>query len=80
MKYIKKFFRIEKPYTFERMDIAALMSILNTLAIIIWNKGAYIGLPVNVIGLGLDLREHCHINCVLMRLSLIIMNIYFLTL
>lgn len=67
-------------YKFERMDLAALTTILNTIAIIAWNKGAFVGLPVNIIGLGLDLRDGCHINNVLMRLALIVMNIYFLTL
>lgn len=67
-------------YKYEHMDLAALCTIVNTIAIIVWNKGAYIGLPVNVIGLVYDLRKGCHINNVVMRLSLIIMNIYFLLL
>ena len=67
-------------YHYEHMDLAALMTLLNTLAIIIYNKGAYVGLPVAVIGLFYDLRKGCHWNNVIMRLSLIAMNIYFLTL
>ena len=69
-----------KKYKYEHMDLVALFSMLNTLAIIAWNKGAYVGLPVNIAGLIYDLKKGCHINNVIMRLSLIIMNIYFLTL
>lgn len=69
-----------KKYQYEHMDLVALMAFLNTFAIIAWNKGAYVGLPVNIIGLFYDLRKGCHINNIIMRLSLIVMNIYFLTL
>lgn len=69
-----------KKYKYEHMDLVALFGCLNTLAIIAWNKGAYVGLPVNVIGLFYDLKKGCHINNIIMRLSLIVMNIYFLTL
>ena len=69
-----------KKYTYEHMDLAALMTLLTTLVIIIWNKGAYIGLPVNIIGLFYDLKKGCHINNIIIRLSLIVMNIYFLML
>ena len=77
---MKKFFGIEGAYKFERMDLMALFMAINTLVIILWNKGAYVGLPVNVVGLIWDLKEECHINNVVLRLSLIVMNIYFLTL
>ena len=77
---MKKFFSITQPYTYERMDAAAFFAVLNTIAIIVWNRGAWVGLPVNVVGLWLDLRDHPHINNVVMRLALIVMNIYFLTL
>ena len=80
MQKIKYFFNITTPYQFERMDLAAIFAVLNTTAIIAWNKGAWVGLPVNVIGLIWDLREKPHINNVVMRLALIVMNIYFLTL
>lgn len=67
-------------YKYEHMDIVALLTLLNTLAIIIWNKGAYVGLPVAVVGLYYDLKQGCHWNNVVIRLSLIAMNCYFLTL
>lgn len=67
-------------YKYEHMDLAALMTLLNTIAIIVWNKGPYIGLPVAGIGLAYDLWHGCHWNNIVIRLSLIAMNIYFLTL
>lgn len=67
-----------KKYKYEHMDLAAFLCLLNTIVIIAWNKGAYIGLPVNIIGLIYDLKKGCHINNIIIRLSLIVMNIYFL--
>lgn len=69
-----------RAYQYEHMDLVAICTLLNTIAIIAFNKGAYIGLPVNILGLIYDLRKGCHINNIVIRLSLIIMNIYFLTL
>lgn len=69
-----------KHYKYEHMDLASLFTFLNTLVIILWNKGPYIGIPVNIIGLLYDLKQGCHINNIIIRLSLIIMNIYFLAL
>lgn len=68
-----------KHYIFERMDLTALFTVLNLIAIMAFDKGPYIGIPVNIIGLIWDLRQKCHINQIVMRLALIVMNIYFLT-
>lgn len=77
---MKKFFGIEGRYKFERMDLSALFMVVMVIAIIAWNKGAYIGLPVAMVGLIWDLKDRCHINCVVLRLATIVMNVYFLTL
>lgn len=69
-----------KKYKYEHMDLVALVTLINTLTIIVWNKGAYVGLPAAAIGLILDLKRGCHFNNIIIRLSLIAMNIYFLTL
>lgn len=69
-----------KKYKYEHMDLVALMVLVNTIVIIIWNKGAYIGLPVAIYNLIYDYKHGCHINNVIMQISLIIMNIYFLIL
>ena len=67
-----------RKYHYEHMDLVDLLTFLNTIAIVFWNKGAYIGLPVAVFGLAYDLYYGCHWNNVSVRLSLIIMNLYFL--
>lgn len=69
-----------KNYSYEHMDLAAALTVLNTVAVIAWNKGAWIGLPVAIGGLVYDLWQGCHINNVVIRLALIVMNVYFLTL
>lgn len=69
-----------KKYQYEHLDLAALMTLINTIVILAWGKGAYVGLPVAIIGLIYDLRKGCHINNIVMRVSLIVMNVYFLTL
>lgn len=67
-------------YKYEHMDLVAILTLLNTIAIIVYNKGAYVGLPVAICGLMYDLKKGCHINNIIIRLSLITMNIYFLNL
>jgi hypothetical protein len=78
MQKIKQFFGIITPYQFERMDISTFFTFLNTCIIVCGKCAAPMMIAVNVVGLVWDLREHCHLNCVFMRLSLIVMNIYFL--
>ena len=68
----------EPKYKYEHTDLVAIITLLNTIAIIAFNKGAYIGLPAAIIGLCYDLIKGCHINNVIIRISLIIMNFYFL--
>lgn len=65
-------------YKFERMDFESAMMIINVVVIIAWNKGAYVGLPVAIIGLVWDLIDKVHVNGILMHLALIIMNHHFL--
>lgn len=75
---MKKFFNIIGPYQFDRMDISTFFTFLNTCAIVCGKSIAPLMIIVNTVGLIWDLREHCHLNCIFMRLSLIILNIYFL--
>ena len=69
-----------KKYKYEHTDLVAFITFLNTIAIIFYNKGAYVGLPTAIVGLFYDLKKGCHVNNIIIRVSLIIMNIYFLTL
>lgn len=78
MQKLKQFFGITQPYQFDRMDISTFFTFLNTCIIVAGKSAAPMMIVVNIIGLIWDLHEHCHLNCVFMRLSLIVMNIYFL--
>lgn len=81
MNAIKKFFHIEGPYKFERMDLASICMIVNVLLLIFTKNGPKWGLVVAICGLIWDLTSRqCHINNIVMRLSVIAMNTYFLTL
>lgn len=73
-------FETHDTYHYEHIDLAALCTLINTLVILSGHQGAIVGLPVALCGLAYDLRRGCHINNVVMRLSIIAMNIYFLTL
>ena len=77
---MRKWFELYGPYHFERMDLASALMIVNVITIIVYNKGAYVGLPVALGGLIWDIHDRCHINAIVMRLAVIAMNIYFLTL
>ena len=78
MQKVKQFFGIVTPYQFDRMDISTFFTFLNTCIIVCGKSAAPMMIVVNIVGLIWDLYEHCHLNCVFMRLSLIVMNIYFL--
>ena len=75
---MRKFFGITQSYQFECMDISTFFTFLTTCIILTGRCTAPLAIPVNVIGLVWDLCDKPHVNQVFMRLSLIVMNIYFL--
>lgn len=76
---MKKFFNITQPYTFERADLRALITILNVLGVITIGLGAsWIGLGVAVYDLVMDFKHRPHINVWLIHISLAVLNGYFL--
>ena len=78
---MKNFFGIVEPFRIERADIAALCMMINVILVIfIGFPASWFGLTVACVGLFLDLRKGCHINAVVMRISAMVLNIYFLTL
>ena len=81
MEGIKKFFKIENKYNFEWNDLRALVTIINVILIMIFGLSiSWFGLAVAVIGLIKDFTTDRHINGILMHLSSVILNLYFLTL
>lgn len=81
MKAIKSFFRIEAPYSFEWNDLRCGITILNVLLIMLFGlKISWFGLTVAALGLVKDLCTDRHINGILMHLSSIVLNLYFISL
>ncbi len=81
MERIKKFFRIETAYKFEWNDLRAIITIINVVLIMIFGLSiAWFGLAVALLGLARDFTKDRHINGILMHLSSVILNIYFLLL
>ena len=78
---MKTFFRIEEPYRFEWGDICAFVQVLNVILIMRFGLiVSWFGLAVAVFGMCRDLTKQPHVNTIIIRLSIIALNIYFLTL
>lgn len=81
MTKIKKFFRIEENYKFEWNDLRCFITLINVILIMIYGLSiSWFGLAVAVIGIIKDLTTDRRINGLLMHLSNVALNIYFLTL
>ena len=81
MERIKRFFNIETAYKFEWNDLRCGITILNVILIMIFGlQISWFGLAVALFGVCKDLSQHRHINDVLMHMSSVILNIYFLIL
>lgn len=78
---MRKFFNITTPYKFEWSDIGCISTILNVVLIIaIGLSASWFGLFINLVEIVLDLAERKRINLLLIHLSMVILNIYFLLL
>ena len=78
---MKKFFGIEMPYKFEMNDLRAVVQIINVVLIMIFGLSiSWFGLTIAFCGLIKDFTTDRHINGILMHLSGVVLNIYFLTL
>ena len=78
---MKKFFKIETPYTFEMNDIRAIIQVINVTLIMIFGLSvSWFGLALAVFGLVKDFTTDRHINSIVMHLAGGVLNIYFLTL
>lgn len=78
---MKKFFNITESYKFEWNDIRAIITILNVVLIILFGlKVSWFGLAIACFGLIKNLTGDRHINSLLMYISNIVLNSYFLNL
>lgn len=78
---IKRFFRIEQPFKLEYNDLRAGITLINVILIMIFGLSiSWFGLAVALIGVIKDLTKDRRINGLLMHLSNVMLNIYFLAL
>ena len=78
---VKEFFKIESKYKFEYNDLRCLITVINVILIMIYGLSiAWFGLAVAVIGVIKDLMVDRHINGLVMHLSSVALNIYFIIL
>lgn len=78
---MKQFFGLNKKYKFEWNDLRAFISVVNVVLIMIYGLSiAWFGLAVAVIGVVKDLTVDHKINGLIMHLSSVALNIYFLCL
>lgn len=78
---VKKVFNIEQKYKFEFNDIRAVLTVLNVVLIMTFGLSiAWFGLAISFIGFVKDLTTDRHINGIIMHLSTIALNVYFIIL
>lgn len=81
MTRVKEFFRIEESYKFEYNDLRCAITVINVILIMIFGLSiAWFGLAVALVGVIKDLKVDRHINGLVMHLSSVALNIYFLIL
>lgn len=76
---LKKFFKIEQPYTFEGMDIRAIFTLINVIGVLtVGLVASWIGFIVALYDIIQDFRKGTHINMFVTHLALLVLNGYFL--
>jgi hypothetical protein len=76
---MKEFFKITEPYKFEWNDLRCFITVINVILIMIYGLSiAWFGLTVAFVGIIKDLTTDRRINGLLMHLSNVALNIYFL--
>lgn len=76
---MKNFFGLNKKYQFEWNDLRCFVTVLNVALIMIYGLSiAWFGLAVAVIGVIKDLAVDHKINGLVMHLSNVVLNIFFL--
>lgn len=79
MENVKKFFGITESYKFEYNDLRCGITLVNVILIMIFGLSvSWFGLAVALIGVIKDLKVDRRINGLLMHLSNVALNVYFL--
>ena len=78
---MKKFFNITDNYKFEWNDLRCFITLINVILIMIYGFSiAWFGLAVAALGIVKDLTTDRRVNGLLMHVSNLILNLYFITL
>lgn len=78
---MRKFFNIEGKYKFEWNDLRSLGMVVNVILIMCFGLSiSWFGLGIALVGLVKDFTSNKHINGILMHLSSVALNVYFLLL
>ena len=78
---MKRFFNITDNYKFEWNDLRCFITLINVILIMIYGFSiAWFGLAVAALGIVKDLTTDRRINGLLMHVSNLILNLYFITL
>lgn len=78
---MRDFFSITEPFRFEWNDLRAFIQLLNVILIMIFGLSvSWFGLAIAVFGVIKDMSQHRHINDIVMHMSGVVLNVYFLTL
>jgi len=78
---MKEFFGITESFRFEWNDLRAFIQVLNVVLIMIFGLSiSWFGLAIALFGLCKDMSQHRHINDIVMHLSGMALNTYFLIL
>ena len=81
MTKVKRFFNINEPYKFEYNDLRCGITMINVILIMIFGLSiSWFGLAVALVGVVKDLKVDRRINGLLMHLSNVALNVYFLIL
>ena len=78
---MKRFFNITDNYKFEWNDIRCFITLINIILIMIYGFSiAWFGFAVAALGIVKDLTTDRRVNGLLMHVSNLILNLYFITL
>lgn len=78
---MKNFFGINQSYKFEWNDLRAIATVLNVILIMMFGLSiAWFGLGIALVGVIKDLTTDRRINGLIMHLSMVVLNSYFLLL
>ena len=77
---MREFFGLNEPFRWEWQDLRAGITLLNVILIMIFGLTvSWFGLAVALFGVCKDLSKKRHINDLIIHLSSVILNVYFLT-